>query len=292
MDATNIQNRSTAGRLSPYEAGVLIMHNNNKESRHYNGVEIRQREDGFLDATAIGKAGNIRLENWWRQPFLLRYLVAMAEKLGLPIPSKKVLDSLQRANSVESTGLGLTKLTATLAAKHFPGLVQVKRGSPELGGGTWVHSKLGIRLAQESDEKFAVEVDSWVEEGLKSGAFEPESETGKQLSRILDKRCPWEKLYDKTMCDKGFAWFGSQFYWDYFYFWMTPEERCKLNVVNPLKKGKRKDKIHQWIEPETKERLKPMAVEMCLLLSMSQNKEQFNRHYQAAYGKGWQQEMF
>jgi hypothetical protein len=105
------------------------------------------------------------------------------------------------------------------------------------------------------------------------------------LDRILDVPDPWKKMYEKEFCDRVFSWFGAQFYWDFCYQWMTTEERCKLNVLNP----DRKKRIHQFIEPETRDRLKPRVHELNALVGGSTSREDFLRSYQNLYGGGWQQ---
>lgn len=60
---------------------------------------------------------------------VLRLVAALARKLSIqPIPGKL-------GNSVYK------RVSAT-----YPTLIVVKRGSPENGGDTWIHPKLGVQL--------------------------------------------------------------------------------------------------------------------------------------------------
>jgi hypothetical protein len=111
-------------------------------------------------------------------------------------------------------------------------------------------------------------------------------------SRILTTADPYSVLFEKELCDKGFKWYGSNFYWIYFYFWMNKKERCDLDTNNPIINGVRKYKIHQWIEGETKERLKEKARELAILLLRSNCKQSFEATFAEWYGGTWQQRLF
>jgi hypothetical protein len=111
-------------------------------------------------------------------------------------------------------------------------------------------------------------------------------------SRILTTADPYSVLFEKELCDKGFKWYGSNFYWIYFYFWMNKKERCDLDTNNPIVNGTRKYKIHQWIEGETKERLKEKARELAILLLRSNCKQSFEATFAEWYGGTWQQRLF
>lgn len=51
----------------------------------------------------------------------------------------------------------------------FADLLIVKKGAPNLGGGTWAHQKVALRVAQKLSSEFAVTVDTWIEELLSTG---------------------------------------------------------------------------------------------------------------------------
>lgn len=54
----------------------------------------------------------------------------------------------------------------------FADLLIVKKGAPNLGGGTWAHQKVALRVAQKLSPDFAVQVDTWIEELLTKGKVE------------------------------------------------------------------------------------------------------------------------
>lgn len=51
----------------------------------------------------------------------------------------------------------------------FADLLIVKKGAPNLGGGTWAHQKVALRVAQKLSPDFAVWVDTRIEELLLKG---------------------------------------------------------------------------------------------------------------------------
>jgi hypothetical protein len=122
--------------------------------------------------------------------------------------------------------------------------------------------------------------------------YQSSRESRQSINRIMEKKCPYDALYKKDMCIKAFTWFGANFYWSFFYFWMSQQERCDVDNRNPVVKGKRKSRIHQWIEPETKERLRDKAIELRALIVAARSKAHFIELFQNSYGDGWQMSIF
>lgn len=101
-----------------------------------------------------------------------------------------------------------------------------------------------------------------------------------QRDRILDIPDTWEKFYEREFCDKVARWWRSpEFFWKYLYKFMTPEEQAHLDEVNPLEDGRRKYKVHQFIEPETKERLQRYADTLYGLVMGATTKSQFQHNF-------------
>jgi hypothetical protein len=96
-------------------------------------------------------------------------------------------------------------------------------------------------------------------------------------SRIKDEPSKYQPYYFKEMCQIGFKYFGYHFYWIFFYDILTTEERCKLNLLNPINPttGRRFEKIHQYLDDETKERLYPKVYELHALLKASNSRQEF-----------------
>ena len=81
-----------------------------------------------------------------------RLVAALARRLGV-LPNSGI-----SPNSVK------TRVSAT-----YPGLVTVRRGSPDNGGGSWIHPKLAPHTGQWCNEDFALLVSDWIEEWMTNG---------------------------------------------------------------------------------------------------------------------------
>lgn len=132
---------------------------------HYvNDVKIEQRvKDGFVNATAMCLAHNKEISHWLILDSTSGLVNALAKRLN--INPKITSDSVK---------LRLSDL--------YPELIIVKRGSPVNGGGTWIHYKLAIQLAQWCNSEFALLVSDWVEEWLIKG-FSQQNKTLSQLEK-------------------------------------------------------------------------------------------------------------
>ncbi|WKN20834.1 KilA-N domain-containing protein [Azotobacter vinelandii] len=129
----------------------------------YQGLPVRFNADGWLHATEIAARFGREPSTWLRQPDTVGYLAALAQALGVEVKTStleefnkiKYLDSSKAANQAKL--LRLSKET---------GLVKTKAGSPETGGGTWLHPKLAVAFARWLDAKFAVWCDMQIDDLL------------------------------------------------------------------------------------------------------------------------------
>ncbi len=83
-----------------------------------------------------------------------------------------VEDATSQINSGDFRNLDISGLSGSKYAQIFPTLVFSKRGSPETGGGTWLHPDLAVQLAQWCSKPFAIQVSRWVREWF-SLAYNP-----------------------------------------------------------------------------------------------------------------------
>jgi len=75
------------------------------------------------------------------------------------------------------------------------------------------------------------------------------------------------------------------YYWEFVYSWMTPEEKLKLDRVNPvLPNGRRKHKIHQLLDETTKQRLLPHITSILILMKSANSVAELRRLVQRQYG--------
>jgi KilA-N domain len=132
-----------------------------KVVREVNGITVEQRSvDGFINGTAMCVAHDKKINAWFRNQDTLDLFVALA------------LDLDPNFNCENSRNLDISRLSASNYTKIFVGLVISKSGSPETGGGTWLHPDLAVQLAQWCSKPFALQVSRWVREWMTS-AYNP-----------------------------------------------------------------------------------------------------------------------
>lgn len=129
-----------------------------KVSREFNGVNIEQRStDGFINGTAMCVACGKEITFWLRNQETLGLFNALATDLD------------PKFNPDNSQDLDISTLSATKYTSTFPDLVISRRGSPENGGGTWLHPDLATPLAQWCSPAFAIQVSRWVQDWAVTG---------------------------------------------------------------------------------------------------------------------------
>lgn len=127
-----------------------------KVTREVNGITVEQRStDGFINATAMCVANDKDISDWLKTDETWSLVSALAESLAIISKYPKSGNSIYKRVSAS-----------------YPTIVVVKRGSPESGGGTWLHPDLAIQLAQWLDPTFALQVSRWVREWMTS-AYNP-----------------------------------------------------------------------------------------------------------------------
>ncbi|MBD6620909.1 hypothetical protein FNW02_35575 [Komarekiella sp. 'clone 1'] len=114
-----------------------------------------------------------------------------------------------------------------------------------------------------------------------------------EVSRILETPQPWTRVFEAefeehlariTKLHKKHIRNGL-YYWELVYTWMTPEERAKLDIVNPvLPNGRRRHKIHQMLDETTKERLSPHVTSVLTLMQSANTIAELRRLIQRRYG--------
>lgn len=114
---------------------AVIAHNINDSV-----VEQRQ-SDGYINATALSKA----------------YKLATQHRRDVSewLSNKRTQETLEHLSS--KTGIPVIEL------------YQAFQGSPETGGGTWIHPRLAIRFGIWLSDEFGYLVEEWVEQWLTTG---------------------------------------------------------------------------------------------------------------------------
>ena len=130
-----------------------------------NAVITQRASDGYINATALCKAGGKLFANYVDNLETQQFLRELSSKTGIPIDGKN------------------------------QGLIHSRPGAPETGGGTWVHPKVSIHLGQWVSAKFAVQVAEWVMDwmsGKTPAPVQPKSVLPPHLARYFenDPRVP------------------------------------------------------------------------------------------------------
>lgn len=148
--------------------------------RIVNHVRIEQRViDGFINGTAMCSAYDKNIVDWFRTTRTFNLFCSLAGDLGI------------KSNMVLHHDSDISRLSATKYAEMFPGLLYVKRGSPENGGGVWVHPDVSIDLASECNPLFGIQVARWIREWFSTGKNPVYNEPD------LDKEyIAWQERYD------------------------------------------------------------------------------------------------
>jgi KilA-N domain len=96
--------------------------------RHVNGVKVEQRSsDGFINGTAMCRAHGKEIKFWLHRKETLEFFISISERIGIKSYVGKIPDSMD------------IRLSAQEYAEIFPHLITSKRGSPDAGGGCWIH---------------------------------------------------------------------------------------------------------------------------------------------------------
>lgn len=98
--------------------------------------------------------------------------------------------------------------------------------------------------------------------------------------RFMNVPEPWTLMFDREV-EKHLARLSGfhkndirngKIYWEFFYQWLTPEERIEMDANNPvLKKGRRQFKVHQFLSAEAKDRMKDQIRAVLVLMKTARN---------------------
>lgn len=138
-------------------------------TRTYQDHAISYDASGWFNATQAAARFDKEPTAWIRQSDTIEYIAALCErngKSGFVTEFNKIKDLDSKSSKARSALLRLAKDS---------GLVKTKAGSPENGGGTWLHPKLAILFARWLDVDFAI----WCDE---------------QIDSIVRGKYAWRKL--------------------------------------------------------------------------------------------------
>ena len=116
-----------------------------------NGITVLSREDGFINATALCKAGGKRLKNWLITESSVELISILTEELNAMTVSEEATVPFLKGR--------------ILPFKKIE-VVAVEKGKY---GGSWVHPDLAVQIAQWVSPVFALRVSKWVRELATTG---------------------------------------------------------------------------------------------------------------------------
>jgi KilA-N domain len=201
-------------------------------------------------------------------------LTAMCQAEGKQLKHWKEIDRTKAYLKALSLDAGITTSRLLVRLSGAP------NGNAALQG-TWGHPEVAIDLATWISPKFQV----WANRTLRlvvAGEFTPntanaaiaQSQLKQEYSNILDRPDPWKKLFEPEFCREVYKLGGPHFFWDFCYPWLTPIERCEIELLNPVVNGQRKQRIHQFFRDETKQRLAPYLAELAAIVATADGDKQ------------------
>ena len=148
-----------------------------------NGITILSRpSDGFINATAMCKAGNKKFNDWLRSESSKELIKALEEgetaETGIPV--------------FKNCGMGIpTDENLKTGIPAFKS-IDVNKGKY---GGSWIHPDLAVQLAQWISPIFSLQVSKWVRELALCGSVTFGKE--KTSQQLLELQKDFKKLEDK-----------------------------------------------------------------------------------------------
>ena len=188
----------------------------------------------------MAKAAGKRFNNWYQLDSTQELLEALESDTGIPVSQ----------------------------------LIEVKKGnSKKFEQGTWGHPHVALDFAQWCNVRLKIQCLKWLDELLTIGKVE--LAPAPEFPHILKTPRPWEKRFTKEFCNKVFKWQGGYFFHIWIYDDLTPEEREYVNSVNPTRKGRRKMRIHQYLNEEAAKVLEKKLTPIFVIADIANSYDEF-----------------
>jgi len=150
-----------------------------------NGINVLSREDGFINATAMCKAGGKEFKHWNSLESTKALINALeeAENLKAGIPTSQIPTSGMPTN-ISEVGIPTSQF-----------IVSIKGNSSKFSQGSWIHPDLAVHLAMWISPTFGIQVSKWVRELALCGSVSIGKE--KTSQQLLDLQKDFKKLEEK-----------------------------------------------------------------------------------------------
>jgi hypothetical protein len=111
-----------------------------------NGMIILAREDGFVNATALCKAGKKLFGNWYKSE-----------------PAKELIKFLE--NKLKNADIQIEYREKSDIQHEYHKVIDIKKGgNNKQNQGSWIHPDLAVHLAMWISPSFGIQVSGWVRE--------------------------------------------------------------------------------------------------------------------------------
>lgn len=205
---------------------------------------------GWFCATDSAKRFNKDPVSWLRQRDTAEYLSALAKRQG----KSGFLTEFNEISKLD--GIKSSSRNKLLNLVKKTGFVRTKSGSPENGGGTWLHPKLAVRFAQWLDIDFAIWCDEQIDNLIRTNQAPMPFQDMMRLM-LLPKATVWEKRFPDSFYKALAKVTGTKFnnhiggtpaiFGDLTNKWVYGVIMPK-DVLIELRANKRDgEKMHQWL---------------------------------------------
>lgn len=115
------------------------------------GIEVISREDGYINATQLCKAGGKEFKKWHRNDKTKEFLETLStrEKISVYMEEKE---------------------SGTFRTNPLKYLIDIKVDGDNDDRGTWVHPQVAIHISYWISSEFAVNVTGWIQQLLSTGS--------------------------------------------------------------------------------------------------------------------------
>ena len=151
----------------------------NKRKLVLNEIVITSRkEDNYINATQLCKAGGKKFNVWYRSESTQALIKELEEDMKKSV-ARNVATEINGGNTIQKGSAGIPA----------DPLVDIKQGGTQQG--SWIHPDLGIQLAQWISPKIAIQVSRWVRQLCSVGKVEIDlkalKENYKRIKQLEDK---------------------------------------------------------------------------------------------------------
>ena len=148
---------------------------------------ISRKEDNYINATQLCKAGGKRFNNWIRMETTQELIKELEEEMKKSNATKLALENQAQTDTAKGSALN----SADPFGKE-KSLVEIISTGSNSSRGSWIHPDLGIQLAQWISPKFSIQVSRWVRQLCTVGKVEIDLKTLKENQKrikLLENKC-------------------------------------------------------------------------------------------------------